>query len=80
MKKYHFFLIKPSLYDDNGYVIRFYKGVLPSNTLFVLNGLLNAYLLDLQKENNFEFKITVLDEIVDKINITNIYKQKKIKK
>src|SRR3970040_50121 len=32
-------LIKPSKYDDEGYVIRFWKGVLPSNTLNVLRGL-----------------------------------------
>jgi radical SAM superfamily enzyme YgiQ (UPF0313 family) len=32
-------LIKPSKYDDEGYVIRFWKGVLPSNTLNVLHGL-----------------------------------------
>jgi radical SAM superfamily enzyme YgiQ (UPF0313 family) len=35
----HIVLIKPSKYDDDGYVIRFWKGVLPSNTLSVLNGL-----------------------------------------
>ena len=28
-------LLKPSKYDDEGYVIRFWKGVLPSNTLNV---------------------------------------------
>ena len=33
------YLIKPSKYDDDGYVIRYWKGVLPSNTLAVLNGL-----------------------------------------
>jgi len=32
-------LLKPSKYDDEGYVIRFWKGVLPSNTLNVLRGL-----------------------------------------
>src|SRR2546428_645676 len=39
MKKFHIVLIKPSKYDDDGYVIRFWKGVLPSNTLNVLHGL-----------------------------------------
>ena len=38
-KKFHIVLIKPSKYDDDGYVIRFWKGVLPSNTLNVLHGL-----------------------------------------
>ena len=34
-KKFHIVLIKPSKYDDDGYVIRFWKSVLPSNTLNV---------------------------------------------
>ena len=38
-KKFRIVLIKPSKYDDDGYVIRFWKGVLPSNTLNVLHGL-----------------------------------------
>jgi len=32
-KRFRIVLIKPSKYDDDGYVIRFWKGVLPSNTL-----------------------------------------------
>ena len=38
-KKFRIVLIRPSKYDDDGYVIRFWKGVLPSNTLNVLHGL-----------------------------------------
>jgi hypothetical protein len=32
-------LIKPSKYDDKGYVIRHFRGVLPSNTLACLYSL-----------------------------------------
>ena len=39
IEKFRIVLIKPSKYDDEGYVIRFWKGVLPSNTLNVLHGL-----------------------------------------
>ncbi|MCH7915958.1 MAG: hypothetical protein IH856_23460, partial [Deltaproteobacteria bacterium] len=39
VKRLEVVLIKPSKYDDEGYVIRFWKGVLPSNTLNVLHGL-----------------------------------------
>lgn len=77
MKKYKFFLIKPSLYDDEGFVIRFSKGVLPSNTLTVLNGLLDYYLKKLKEELNFEYEIEIYDEIVDKINLKKF--RKKIK-
>jgi radical SAM superfamily enzyme YgiQ (UPF0313 family) len=38
-ERFRIVLIKPSKYDDDGYVIRFWKGVLPSNTLNVLHGL-----------------------------------------
>ena len=44
IKKFRIVLIKPSKYDDDGYVIRFWKGVLPSNTLNVLHGLTEAVL------------------------------------
>jgi len=33
------YLIKPSKYDDEGYVIRYWRGILPSNTLACLYGL-----------------------------------------
>jgi len=39
VEKFRIVLIKPSKYDADGYVIRFWKGVLPSNTLNVLHGL-----------------------------------------
>jgi hypothetical protein len=77
MKKYKFFLIKPSLYDDEGFVIRFSKGVLPSNTLTVLNGLLDYYLKKLKEELNFEYGIEIYDEIVNKISLKKF--RKKIK-
>ncbi len=32
-------LIRPSKYDDDGYIMRFFRGVLPSNTLAALAGL-----------------------------------------
>ena len=38
-KAIHLYLIKPSQYDDDGYVVRHWRGVLPSNTLACLAGL-----------------------------------------
>src|ERR1035437_8039425 len=32
-------LIKPSHYDDDGYIIQWFRSAIPSNTLAVLNGL-----------------------------------------
>ena len=39
MKHLHVVYIRPSRYDDDGYVVRFARGVLPSNTLCCLQGL-----------------------------------------
>ena len=36
---FQFILIKPSHYDDKGYVIQWLRSAVPSNTLAVLNGL-----------------------------------------
>jgi pyruvate-formate lyase-activating enzyme len=36
---FHFVLIKPSHYDDDGYVIQWMRSGIPSNTLAALNGL-----------------------------------------
>jgi hypothetical protein len=35
----HLFLVKPSKYDYEGYVVRHWRGVLPRNTLACLYGL-----------------------------------------
>ena len=36
---FHLYLIKPSHYDDEGYVIQWLRSAIPSNTLATLNGL-----------------------------------------
>ena len=38
-KVFKLFLIKPSHYDDDGYVIQWVRSAIPSNTLAVLHGL-----------------------------------------
>lgn len=35
----HIFLVRPTKYDDEGYLLRHWRGVLPSNTLACLRGL-----------------------------------------
>ena len=37
-RRFHIVLIKPSHYHDDGYVIRWWRGLLPSNTLAALHG------------------------------------------
>jgi radical SAM superfamily enzyme YgiQ (UPF0313 family) len=38
-RRFQLILIKPSHYDDDGYVIRWFRSIMPSNSLAVLNGL-----------------------------------------
>jgi len=64
-------LIKPSKYDDDGYVIRFWKGVLPSNTLNVLHGLTQ----DLRQRRVFgdlKIEIVTFDETAEKLPVEKI--------
>ncbi|HWO43376.1 MAG TPA: radical SAM protein [Candidatus Eisenbacteria bacterium] len=64
-------LIKPSKYDDEGYVIRFWKGVLPSNTLNVLHGLTE----DVRERRVFgdlPIEVVTFDETAEKIPMRRI--------
>ncbi|MFQ5803408.1 MAG: hypothetical protein ACE5JQ_10995, partial [Candidatus Methylomirabilales bacterium] len=67
----HIILIKPSKYDDDGYVIRFWKGVLPSNTLSVLNGLTE----DIKRRGLFgdiAIAVDTFDETTEKVPVKKI--------
>src|SRR5690242_1717649 len=76
IQKFHVVLIKPSKYDDDGYVIRFWKGVLPSNTLNVLHGLTE----DLRQRRVFgelPIEVTTFDETAEKIPLARIVRWSK---
>lgn len=71
IKRFRIVLIKPSKYDDDGYVIRFWKGVLPSNTLNVLNGLTE----DVKERRVFgglRIEVVTFDETVEKVPVRKI--------
>src|SRR3970040_1902338 len=70
-KKFRIVLIKPSKYDDDGYVIRFWKGVLPSNTLNVLNGLTED-VKQRQAFGDLEIEIVTFDETAEKLPVKKI--------
>jgi hypothetical protein len=76
IKKFHIVLIKPSKYDDEGYVIRFWKGVLPSNTLNVLHGLTE----DIKTRRVFgtvPIDVTTFDETAEKVPLEKIIRWSK---
>ena len=69
--KFHIVLIKPSKYDDDGYLIRFWKGVLPSNTLNVLHGL-TENVRERRVFGTLPIEVTTFDETAEKVPISKI--------
>lgn len=73
------YLIKPSRYDNEGYVVRHFKGVLPSNTLACLYGLTE----DVRENGSFgkdlTWKTEIIDETVQKVETNKIIRHAKKK-
>jgi len=71
MKKkiFHFIMIKPSHYDDDGYVIQFWRSAMPSNTLATLYGLA----ADCSKRHvlgpDVEIRLSELDETNKRVKV-----------
>ncbi len=76
-KKFHIILIKPSKYDDEGYVIRFIRGVLPSNTLACLHGLTEAVQRKKLLGEDVELVIHSYDDFVHDLNVPKLAKLNK---
>ena len=72
LKKVHLYLIKPTQYDDDGYVVRHWRGVLPSNTLACLAGLTDEVVAQKRLGENVRVHVHLLDETVDKVLIKRI--------
>ncbi len=61
-KKFCLVLIKPSHYDDDGYVIQWFRSAIPSNSLAVLYGLARECAAENVLGADVEFKIHAFDE------------------
>ena len=68
----HIVLLKPSKYDDDGYVLRHWRGVLPSNTLTCLYTLTEDVKRRRALRPDLEITVELLDEAVHKINVPKI--------
>ena len=77
LKTLHLYLIKPSQYDDDGYVVRHWRGVLPSNTLACLAGLTEDLVAQKRLGESLRVKLHVLDETVDHIPVKRICKSQR---
>ncbi|TMA12593.1 MAG: radical SAM protein, partial [Deltaproteobacteria bacterium] len=71
IKKFRIVLIKPSKYDDEGYVIRFWKGVLPSNTLNVLHGLTED-VSERRVLGDLDMEVVTFDETAENIPVRKV--------
>ena len=72
---FNFVIIKPSHYDDDGYVIQWAKAYIPSNTLAAIYGITRD--CDERKVlgEDVEIKLTPLDETNTRISIPDIVAQ-----
>jgi radical SAM superfamily enzyme YgiQ (UPF0313 family) len=71
----HVYLIKPSKYDDEGYVIRYLRGVLPSNTLSTLYSLTEDVKRSGALGEGLEIRTTVIDETVERVKVRRIIRR-----
>ena len=68
----HIYLIRPTKYDDDGYLLRHWRGVLPSNTLACLRGLTEKVSAD-KELGDVRVRIFSCDESVEAIPERRIY-------
>jgi radical SAM superfamily enzyme YgiQ (UPF0313 family) len=71
-KKLQLYLIKPTQYDDDGYVVRHWRGVLPSNTLACLAGLTEDLIASKALGESLKVELHLLDESVDHVPVRSI--------
>ncbi len=69
---FHFVMIKPSHYDDDGYVIQFYRSAMPSNTLATLYGLAEDCRRRRVLGDDVEMKFTPVDETNRRVRVAKI--------
>jgi len=68
----HVILIKATRYDDDGYPMRHWRGVLPSNTLACLVGLTEALQRERALGDGVEIRRYMYDEAVQKVPVREL--------
>ncbi len=71
----HVVLLKPSKYDDDGYVLRHWRGVLPSNTLACLYALSEDVKRRQALRPGLDLSIELLDEAVHRVDTARIIRR-----
>src|SRR5262245_8880515 len=72
---FHLFLIKPSHYDNDGYVIQWARSSIPANTLAALNGLALDCAERQVRGENVEIQVTACDETNTRIRADRIIRK-----
>jgi hypothetical protein len=69
---FHVFLVRPSKYDDEGFVIRHWRAVVPSNSLACLYGLTED-VRERRVLGEVDLRVHVVDEAVTKMPLDRIF-------
>ncbi|HNX68963.1 MAG TPA: radical SAM protein [Candidatus Omnitrophota bacterium] len=79
-ERFQIYIIKPSKYDDEGYIIRYWKGVLPSNTLACLYGLTEDVRERGVLGSQLKWNIELIDDSVQSVPYREIFRKSRCKK
>ena len=74
-ERFHLVLIKPSHYDDDGYVIQWLRSAIPSDTLACLNGLALECNQRRVLGENVDIVVSAYDEMNTRIRVKRIIRQ-----
>src|SRR5712691_1436302 len=74
-RRFQLALIKPSHYDDEGYVIQWMRSIIPSNTLAVLYSLFQDSAARQALGSDVAIDISVVDEITTRVQPNQIVKR-----
>src|SRR3990172_4016249 len=77
-RKLNVVYILPSRYDDAGYVLRYWRGILPSNTLCVLKSLTSAVAKSKELGEDVEVSIEVYDDTVQRVPVERIIRRSRL--
>jgi len=72
MKRFQLILIKPSHYDDEGYVIRWWRGIIPSNSLAALYGIAADCAERQVLGQDVEIDLDAIDEMNSRVDIPGL--------
>ena len=72
MTVFHLVLVRPSHYDDEGYVIQWMRSGIPSNTLAALNGLAQDCANRRILGDGVDIRVTAIDEANTKVDVNRL--------